>query len=326
MPVYYLYAYSPDDFVAGLPDESGAAAAGTPTFTLTLKADAVPKLIAVNDDDTIFDEVDATQSLEDPVTLEGVEYTAGTTINTAYDLINTTTGHKMTTFHFGGDGYQQGAVDGIVSTIELVPGTAYTFNTERTSHQQNNPYNDYVACFGAGTHLATPDGPRRVEDIKPGDLVMTLDDGPAPVRWVGRRMVCGVGPLAPVRFPAGWNGLTRDLLVSPQHRMLISGAACELTLGCDSALVSAVHLAQLGFGVQVPTGLISYHHLMFDKHQIVLAEGAPSESLLATDMTLAGFALDAAEEIRDLFPELATSDMPAARRIVRAHEAHTILG
>ncbi|OAN85046.1 hypothetical protein A8B78_05985 [Jannaschia sp. EhC01] len=321
MPVYYLYVYAPSDFVGGLPDEVSAAAAGTPTFTLQLLPGAVPTVIAVNDDDTIFDEVDATQSLDVAATIDGTTYGAGTTINTAYDLINTANGHKVTSFHFGGDGYQQGAVDGLVSTVELVPSTPYTFNTERTSHLQANPYDGYVACFVAGSRLLTPKGLVPVEALRPGDLVSTLDCGAMPLRWTGKRRVRGVGPLAPVKIPAGWNGLMRDLLVSPQHRMLVTGAGCELTLGCDSALISARQLADLGVACVVPRAQVTYHHVMFDTHEIVLAEGAPSESLLANDRTLTGFAMDAADELRMLFPELSSAPMVPARPILRAHEA-----
>lgn len=322
MAVYYLYVYAPSDFVGGLPNEAGAAAAGTPTFTLQLNPGAVPTLIAVNDNDTIFDEVDGTQALDEDVTFNGASLMAGTTINTAYDLTNSGTGHQVTSFHFGGDGYQQGAVDGIVSSIELVPGTSYTFNQERTSHQQNNPYDGYFACFVTGTRLMTPRGLVAVEDLAVGDLVQTVDGGDMPLRWTGRRDVAGLGSFAPIRIPAGWNGLNRALMVSPQHRMLVSGAGCELAVGAESAFVSARQLAEMGHARVVPCARVTYHHIMFDTHQIVMAEGAPSESLLANDQSLTGFSKEAADEIRDLFPELSIDPMEPARPILRAHEAY----
>lgn len=325
MPVYYLYVYAASDFVGGLPDEAGAAADGTPTFTLQLLPGAVPTLIAVNDDDTIFDEVDATQSLDADATVGGTLQTAGTTINTAYDLINTTSGHQVSTFHFGGDGFQQGAVGGLVSSVELAPGTSYPFNTERTSHRQDNPYDGYVACFVSGTRLLTPDGPVAVEALGAGDVVCTLEGGDLPLRWVGQRRVPGMGALAPIRIPKGWNGLERDLLVSPHHRMLVSGAGCELAIGLERALVSAQQLAKSGLARAVPCAEVTYHHIMFDTHQIVIAEGAPSESLLASDRTLMGFDAEAASEIRSLFPELSADPMIAAHPMLRGHEAQMAL-
>ena len=70
-PDAFLYVYNPGDFVGGLPIEEGAAAAGTPTYTLTLMAGAVPTLIEVTDDEGVFDEVDATQELTTAATING---------------------------------------------------------------------------------------------------------------------------------------------------------------------------------------------------------------------------------------------------------------
>ncbi len=325
MVAYALYVYSPDDFVGGLPDESGAQAAGTPTFTLTLKPTAEPTLIWVEDNDLIFDEIDSSQALSQAVTIDENSYAANTTINTAYDLRNTTTGHKVTSFHFGGDGYQQGPVDGIVSTVELLPGQSYSFNRERTSHQKNNPYSDYVACFVAGTLIETPTGAKPVETLNPGDLVCT-HDGPAQrLCWVGQTEVTGIGPLAPVRLPKGWNGLRRDLYVSPQHRMLVDGPKCELMTANPSGLTPAIHLVDSGLAEIAPRARVTYCHIMCENHEIVLAEGVPSESLLVTDRSLAGFSEEVAAEIRQLFPSLTSRQMVPAHPILKAYQTTAIL-
>lgn len=180
----FLFVYSPSDFVEGIPNEAGAQAAGSPPFTLTLRADAEPTLIEITDDDTIFNEIDATQALAVDVTIDGNTFLAGTTINAAYDLINSTSGLQVTSFHFGGDGFQQGAVDGLVSSVELVPGTAYTFDQERTSFNQTNPYTGFVACFAADSAIDTKDGPVPVQDLRIGDLLRTADNGFQPVRVI----------------------------------------------------------------------------------------------------------------------------------------------
>lgn len=224
----FLYIYSPSDFVGGLPDESGSAAAGSPTFTLTLKAGATPTLVEVSDDDLIFDEIDTSQTLTNAINLDGTSYAAGTSVHTAYDLINTTTGAKVTSLHFGGDGYQQGAVNGLVSTVELIPGTSYTFNTERTSHQKNNAYDDYFACFVSGTNILTSKGPLAVQDLKKGDLIETSDGSYSCLKLILSRRFSTQDlqkspKLRPIRIMADTLGETlpkRDLLVSPQHRML----------------------------------------------------------------------------------------------------------
>ncbi len=87
---------------------------------MTLAADATPTVIEIADNDAAFDEVDSTQkTLSNAVNIGGKSYSAGTFVSAVYDLINTASGHMVTGLHFGGNGYQQGAVDGITSTEVL---------------------------------------------------------------------------------------------------------------------------------------------------------------------------------------------------------------
>ena len=79
-----------------------------------------------------------------------------------------------------------------------------------------------LICFARGTMIRTPEGERRIEHLRQGDLVVTLDSGIQPIRWIGSRTVRASGAQAPVRFARGTIGNDRDLLVSPQHRMLLS--------------------------------------------------------------------------------------------------------
>lgn len=83
-------------------------------------------------------------------------------------------------------------------------------------------------CFTAGTLIDTPTGPVRVEDLRPGDMVMTLDHGAQPLRWVGGRTVCGLGRFAPVELDPGVFDNDRSLLLSPEHRILWRGWEIEL--------------------------------------------------------------------------------------------------
>lgn len=322
----FIYVYSPSDFVSGLPDEQSAAAAGSPTFTLTLKAGAQPTAVEINDNDSVFDEVDFGQNIAQSVTIDGTTYAAGTTISTAYDLINTTSGHKVTSFHLGGNGYQQGAVDGLASTELLVPGTSYTFNFERTSHQQNNGYADYVACFVSGTHLTTNTGERAVEDLCIGDLVATADHGFQPIRWIASQTVPAKGAFAPVVFPKGTLDNNRDLALSPQHRLCLSGAFADLLFGQTECLAPAIHLARAGIGYQRSGGTVTYWHVMFDAHEIVWAEGTATESFLPGDRM--ALAPETWEEFQALFPHIAAlpGSVPAARPILRQHESAVLLG
>lgn len=321
----YLYVYSPSDFVGGIPAESGAQAAGSPTFTLTLVPGAQPTVIEVTDNDAVFDEVDGSQVVTTTVVIDGVTIPAGTSINTAYDLINTATGHKVTSFHFGGDGYQQGAVDGLVSTVELQPGQSYTFNTERTSHQQNNAYDDYVACFTPGTRIATPDGQRVIETLAAGDLVETLDSGAQPILWVGRTEVAATGRFAPIRVAPGVLGNRRALLLSPEHRVLRRDAQVQLLFGADEALVAVKTLVDGRNVTRVEGGRITYLHLLLPRHEIVFAEGAMAETLLPCETALHGASRDAAahDEARALFGA-ALAGVRAARLCLRSYEGRML--
>ncbi|KPP89116.1 MAG: Hint domain [Rhodobacteraceae bacterium HLUCCA08] len=184
-------------------------------------------------------------------------------------------------------------------------------------------------CFVAGTLLDTALGPRPIERIVVGDLVDTLDRGLQPVRWVGARAVRGGGDFAPIRFAPGAIGNDRALFLSPQHRVLIRGWQAELYYGQDEILVAAKHLVD-GRSVQVaPRPVVTYHHLMFDRHEIVRAEGVDSESFHPGDYMLQG---DAAlrSELTALFPELTVpARAPAwrtARPVLRATEAAVLAG
>lgn len=322
----FLYVYSPSDFVSGLPIETGASASGGPTWTLTLVAGATPTLIEVTDDDLIFDEVDASQVLTNAATIDGSAQAAGTTINTAYDLINTTTGHKLTSFHFGGDGYQQGEVDGVVSTQPLLPGTTYTFDFARTSHTQPNEYQDYVACFTAGTLIDTADGRVAIEDLDAGQPVMTLDNGLQMVQAVLSSSISSAQlqakpNLRPVRIKAGALGQgvpERDLLVSPQHRFLVRSAVVQRMMDSDEALVSAAQLTALpGIAVEQGDAAVTYYHLVMPQHEIVLAEGTPTESFYCGPIALAALDAEARAEIEAIFPQLA-DQAPEAVRVIPA--------
>lgn len=316
MPFIKIYAAS--DFIISPPSESGGAATGTPTFTLTLRPGASPVTVEVNDTDGRVDEITSVgpQTFTDAVTIGGVTYPAGTTYNGAYDLTNTGTGHKVTSLHLGGDGTQQGAVDGIISTIPLVPGTTYSFNQERSSFQQvDNTYDTYedVPCFTTGTMIDTKNGPKHVETLRVGDLVRTRDNGFLPIRWIGSRLLtaaklAAMPRLRPVRIMADAlaPGLpSSDLVVSPQHRILVRSRIASRCFGTPEVLAAAKHLTSIA-GISVAGDLdeVEYFHFLFDQHEIVFANGAETESLYTGPEALKSVGQAARDEILALFPEL----------------------
>lgn len=177
-------------------------------------------------------------------------------------------------------------------------------------------------CFTPGTLIETPDGPKLIEDLKAGDLVTTADSGAKPLLWIGRKTVAARGKFAPIRFEAGMFGLTRPLLVSPQHRMLIDDWRAPYLFGHAEVLIAAHCLVNNTTVTRVEGGEVEYIHLLFKRHEIVFANGAKSESYYP------GHAVSRSEreteaEVLDLFPELAargTASVRTARPVIRPRD------
>ncbi|MEM9851126.1 MAG: Hint domain-containing protein [Pseudomonadota bacterium] len=226
---------------------------------------------------------------------------------------------KITVFSQGGDFTD---VWGMGFDIPLRDGA--TYQKVRGSNNGSAPYADFAPCFGPGTQILCEGGARDVDVIAPGEQVWTRDNGIAPVRWVGRTEVSGAGALAPVAIAAGALGNDTRLLVSPQHRMLITGAVAESLFATDAVLVAAKHLCGMAGVARAPQRRITYTHVMFDSHQIVSANGCLSESFFLSDQSLAGVDRSARDELAALFPSLAAGIAgfgPMAAPPLRAPEA-----
>ena len=148
-----------------------------------------------------------------------------------------------------------------------------------------------------------------VEDLEVGTMMQTMN-GLRPLRWIGRTTVDGMGAFAPIRIKAGTLGNTRDLRVSPRHRMLLSGWQMEMLFDHDQALVPAAALVNDSTVVREPVPEVEYFHVMFDQHEVIFAEGAPSESFHPDQPSMGAMADEARAEVLTLFPELATGTTP----------------
>jgi hypothetical protein len=156
-----------------------------------------------------------------------------------------------------------------------------------------------VACYCAGTMIATERGDVAVEDLAIGDVVVTASGRSRPIKWIGRRAYAARfarnNPnLLPIRFKAGSLGHgvpTRDLLVSPRHAMFL-----------DGVLVPAEHLLN-GVTIVSETSFdeIRYFHIELDGHDILLAEGAPAESFVDDESRRI---FQNAHEFENLYPEI----------------------
>lgn len=189
-------------------------------------------------------------------------------------------------------------------------------------------------CFTPGTLIATARGARPVESLLPGDAILTRDHGYRPLRWIGgAQLTAGqldLQPnLRPIRIGRGALGPdlpARDLLVSPQYRVLIRSLIAQRMFGAQEVLLAAKHLTALpGIRALAPAGGIRYLHLLFDRHELLLSEGIWTESLLTGPQALAGLSAAARREIFTLFPDLAGESPAAARLLTRGHEARRLV-
>lgn len=229
------------------------------------------------DGDDIFTLADLGESGTATITITGGETgeTAGDTLNLAgtgdwTDLVMT------------------GAEDG---SFTMADGTVVNFSE----------IENIVFCYEESTKVMTPRGPREIGTLTKGDLVLTADRGPQPIRWISsttHRWTASGHKDKPIQIKAGALGLgmpARDLVVSPQHRILLPDEA-------DGALVPAKSLKSLP-GVRQLRGRrkITYVHMMFDRHEVVFAEGLPSESFYPGPESL---------------KSLGTKDRSALRRLI----------
>ncbi|MBT8455877.1 MAG: Hint domain-containing protein [Rhodobacteraceae bacterium] len=235
-----------------------------------------------------------------------------------------------------------GTIVGYVVSAPLEPGVTYTQlavtnvgtpeqtggSEERLQYTQASS----VPCFGPGVRLLTDRGPVPAAWIRPGDRVVTRDHGLQPVVWVARRGVSAAelaaNPgLRPVQVPSGAlgdAGPAQGLVLSRQHRVLVTGPQVALHFGVDEALAPAFALAE-AFGTVAPwRGGICYSHVMCARHEVLLADGVWVESLLAGDEALAAVTPRARQGLFDALGAGA-ADMRAARLCLKGYEATVLM-
>jgi len=194
-----------------------------------------------------------------------------------------------------------------------------------------------VPCFTPGTLIATPKGERLVEDLAVGDKIITRDNGIQEIRWAGEKKLhwqdLATNPhLMPILIKKGALGNDlpeRDMLVSPNHRMLVANDKTSLYFEEREVLAAAKHLVNNRDILQQEVMSTSYLHFMFDNHEVVLSDGAWTESFQPGDMALKSVGNAQRNEIMELFPELATRDginaYQSARKTLKAHEARLLV-
>jgi len=195
--------------------------------------------------------------------------------------------------------------NGTMATMDAFPNGAHALDTF-------NEITEILVCFVAGTLIRTPDGDVPVESLTPGDIVLNASGQATPLRWMSSRKL-GFSDLLcdpshrPVCIPKNYLGPAQpycDLWVSPQHRVLVKGWEAELLFRSREVLVAAKHL--VGATPSRPADVIEgveYFHLLFDRHEVLVSNGLPTESLYPGDMAISSFSAGARAELTEKFPE-----------------------
>jgi PAS domain-containing protein len=191
-------------------------------------------------------------------------------------------------------------------------------------------------CFASGTGIETPQGRRAVETLRAGDLVLTETGRTVPIAWIGlsrysSRQAAREARLRPVhvRAHAFGPGLPdQELVLSPQHRIVVEGPACELLFGLERAFVVARHLPEPFACQPEPDAEVVYHHLLLERHEILLANGLPAESLQPARRMIEAMAAPARRGLADVVEVLGAEPLltrPDALPTLTQREARVLL-
>ncbi len=233
--------------------------------------------------------------------------------------------------------------DSSFGSITVVAGTSYSLSSGTFTLPSGTTvtYAAFengtgVPCFTRNTLIRTQRGDVPIQDLHPDELVSTVGDGFQPIRWIGRRRLDATAlannpKLRPIRIMAGALGggmPNRDLLVSRQHRMLVNSKIAMRMFGASEVLIPAVKLISLpGIFIDEEVEAVEYYHLLFDRHEIIFAENAPTESLFTGPEAFNALTAEARLEIFTLFPDLAdvTRLSDPARYIPRGRQQNQLI-
>jgi hypothetical protein len=235
------------------------------------------------------------------------------TIGNAFTIINNETGNPVSgTF----DDLAQG------TTFEA-DGTWFQISYDGGANSEDVTLTNTAACYCAGTLVRTPCGNKRVEKLQIGDELMTASGAARPIKWIGRRsyngrFVMGRKDILPVCIKAGAladNVPRRDLWISPNHAMYFEDSL-------DGVLIEAKDLVNGVSIVQAErVDEVEYFHIELDTHDVLIAEGALSESFIDDDSR--GM-FHNAHEYRVLYPAAATITRYCAPRLDEGYEVEAI--
>ena len=218
---------------------------------------------------------------------------------------------------------------GMAADTQLIPGASYV--KIGGSNNGDSRYEDFVPCFTDRAVVLTKAGLMPIVDLEIGDEIATRDNGFQAIAWIGSAEVTTADQiarphLAPVRFQPGALGLTgleAPMMLSPNHRVLVTGPQIQMSFGEPELLVAAKHLAGLpGIDIATPAP-VTYMHILFERHEVIMADGVWSESFQPGGMTLRAMDRAQSDEVLGLFPQLlqGSGQFQSARAVLTRREA-----
>jgi len=328
MPSIYIHSFNQFTYSGPASELTATQGAGLVGETLTYNG-GTGTALDINDDDGFFQdgyvETGGSQTLNSSVTIDGVTYPAGSTVEVEYAVLDAT-GTAYYIVRIGSTNV------GVVypSGQDPDPGDVISITDHRDGAAGDSgdgvsstvPYDQLVVCFASGTHILTPEGERPVETLCVRDMACTLDHGPQPIRWIGRIDIESPAEEdKPIEFKAGSLGQgrpLRPLAVSPQHRMLV-----RLPTGEECLAPAKAFLDQPGVRRKSGTRRVTYYHLFLERHAVLIAEGAMAESFFPGSYVLSKCEADMHRELSRAFPDL--EDYHPARRLLGVTPAQEAL-
>lgn len=246
-----------------------------------------------------------------------ITYIDGTTSNITAVVFQDTDGNTYLAPEFSANADQDALEAAPIRSLTLDSLLSNEFSGMTGSRQTTN----YVTCFTDDVMITTQSGDMPVQQLCVGDLVRTRDHGVQPIRWIGRARTVAKGAMAPVCISAGALGgdFPRvDLVVSQQHRIVIRSKIVRRMTGASEVFVAAKTLLALdGVNLVNDTDDVTYYHLLLDQHEVIYANGMPTESLMTGKQALYAIGLGSVLEIMTLFPSLIHTAGQPARPIVK---------
>lgn len=223
---------------------------------------------------------------------------------------------------------------GMTADNVLVDGVQYV--KTGGSNNGTSEYEEFI-CFTPGTLVATDKGERAIETLRPGDRVITRDNGFQTIRWIGSRTLKQRADmralLRPVHIKAHAFGdrlPERDMVLSPNHRVLWQRMDMQLFSGHTEVFAAAKSLVGAPGITRARVDAVTYVHIMFDQHEVILADGMWSESFFPGPVALSHLHLEQRQELLQIFPALervgAEEAFPLARPDARGFELAMVRG